>query len=111
MLHQEARQLPVRQPTRWHARPARQVAEVRLQRAVRQAALRNDRRRPPTRLSLEGQEREEVSAPLGMNDIGRVRLRTTTPIVYDSYRRNHRTGSFILIDEATSATVAAGMIV
>ena len=35
-----------------------------------------------------------------MNDIGRVRLRTTAPLFFDEYRRNRTTGSFILIDEA-----------
>ena len=44
------------------------------------------------------------------NDIGRVRLRTTAPILHDAYRRNRTTGSFILVDEATNNTVAAGML-
>jgi sulfate adenylyltransferase subunit 1 len=38
-------------------------------------------------------------------------LRTTVPLLYDSYRRNRITGSLILIDEATNETVGAGMIV
>ena len=46
-----------------------------------------------------------------MNDIGRVSLRTATPLFYDSYRRNRLTGSFILVDPGTHETVAAGMIV
>ena len=46
-----------------------------------------------------------------MNDIARVTLRTTQPLVYDSYRQNRNTGSLILIDEATNTTVGAGMIV
>lgn len=46
-----------------------------------------------------------------LNDIGRISLKTTTPIFNDSYRQNRSTGSFILIDEATNNTVAAGMIV
>ena len=45
-----------------------------------------------------------------MNDIGRVTLRTTSPLFFDDYRRNRHTGSFILIDEATNETVAGGMI-
>ena len=45
-----------------------------------------------------------------LNEIGRVKLRTTQPLFYDEYRRNRTTGSFILIDEATGTTVAAGMI-
>jgi len=47
---------------------------------------------------------------LGLNEIGRVHLRTTVPLITDPYRKNHSTGSFILIDEATGATVGAGMI-
>jgi sulfate adenylyltransferase subunit 1 (EFTu-like GTPase family) len=39
-----------------------------------------------------------------------VRLRTTRPLLADTYARNRTTGSFILIDETTNATVAAGMI-
>jgi bifunctional enzyme CysN/CysC len=48
---------------------------------------------------------------LGLNDIGRVRLRFSSPLVADPYARNRQTGSFILIDEATNDTVGAGMIV
>jgi bifunctional enzyme CysN/CysC len=47
---------------------------------------------------------------LGLNDIGRVRLRTSTALMLDSYARNRTTGSFILIDEATNDTVAGGMV-
>ncbi len=46
-----------------------------------------------------------------LNDIGRISLRTSMPLFYDSYRRNRNTGSFILIDPGTNETVAAGMIV
>ncbi|MCC7233645.1 MAG: sulfate adenylyltransferase, partial [Bacteroidia bacterium] len=46
-----------------------------------------------------------------MNDIGRVTVRTTQPLYYDSYRRNRNTGSIILIDEHTNETVGAGMII
>jgi bifunctional enzyme CysN/CysC len=48
---------------------------------------------------------------LGLNDIGRVRLRTSAALVADPYARNRTTGSFILIDEATNDTVGAGMVV
>jgi len=47
---------------------------------------------------------------LELNDIGRVKLRLSSPLVADDYRRNRATGSFILVDEATNATVGAGMI-
>jgi sulfate adenylyltransferase large subunit len=52
----------------------------------------------------------EPPAELELNDIGRVRLRTSTPLVFDPYERNRRTGSFILIDETSNETVGAGMI-
>jgi sulfate adenylyltransferase large subunit len=48
---------------------------------------------------------------LELNDIGRVHLRTSAPLAFDPYRRNRRTGSFILIDESSNETVGAGMIV
>jgi sulfate adenylyltransferase large subunit len=53
---------------------------------------------------------EEPASQLGLNDLGRVKLRTTTPVIFDPYARNRTTGSFILVDEATNATVAAGML-
>lgn len=55
--------------------------------------------------------RIEDDKEINMNDISRVRLRTTSPLFYDSYRRNRITGSIILIDESTHETVAAGMII
>jgi sulfate adenylyltransferase large subunit len=48
---------------------------------------------------------------LELNEIGRVRIRSSTPLMVDRYRRNRTTGSFILIDEVTNDTVGAGMIV
>ncbi len=47
---------------------------------------------------------------LGLNEIGRVRLRSSAPLMLDSYARNRTTGSFILLDEATNDTVAGGMV-
>jgi sulfate adenylyltransferase large subunit len=52
-----------------------------------------------------------VATELGLNEIGRVRLRCSAPLVVDSYARNRTTGSFILIDESTNDTVGAGMII
>ncbi|MGB0335326.1 MAG: sulfate adenylyltransferase subunit 1 [Opitutales bacterium] len=46
-----------------------------------------------------------------LNDIGRISLRTSAPLIADSYKRNRISGSFVLIDEQTNETVAAGMIV
>ena len=54
--------------------------------------------------------RVENDNVLGLNDIGRIVLRTTIPLLHDDYRRNRATGSIILIDEFTNETVAAGMI-
>lgn len=54
--------------------------------------------------------RVEDDKTLGLNDIGRVKIRTTVPLMKDSYTRNRSTGSVILIDEFTNETVAAGMI-
>lgn len=62
------------------------------------------------RLDVNTLHRDESVDTLGLNDIGRVRLRTTAPLLYDTYRRNRATGSFILIDEATNHTVGGGMI-
>src|SRR4029077_7555140 len=47
---------------------------------------------------------------LELNDLGRVRMELSSPLVFDSYRRNRTTGSLIVIDEATNETVAAGVI-
>jgi bifunctional enzyme CysN/CysC len=63
------------------------------------------------RLDVNTLHRDESAAQLGLNDVGRVRLRTTQPILADEYRRNRATGGFILIDEATNGTVGAGMII
>jgi bifunctional enzyme CysN/CysC len=62
------------------------------------------------RLDVNTLHRDESVTSLGMNDIGRISLRSTVPLLFDEYRRNRSTGSFILIDEHTNATVAAGMI-
>ena len=62
------------------------------------------------RLDVNTLHRDESVTRLALNEIGRVSLRTTQPLFYDEYRRNRTTGSFILIDDATNNTVAAGMI-
>ena len=62
------------------------------------------------RLDVNTGHRDEAARELKLNDLGRIRLRTTTPLLYDPYRRNRATGSFILVDEATNTTVAAGML-
>ncbi|HYC70594.1 MAG TPA: GTP-binding protein [Opitutaceae bacterium] len=62
------------------------------------------------RLNLDRFDPEPDPAELAVNDIGRVRLRTAKPIFYDGYETNRLTGSFILIEQGTNATVAAGML-
>ena len=62
------------------------------------------------RLDINSLHRDETAPNLGLNEIGRIKLRTQKPLHFDPYRRNRDTGSFILIDEATNSTVAAGMI-
>lgn len=55
--------------------------------------------------------RNEDDKEIKMNDIARVTIRTTAPLFIDRYKRNRHTGSFILIDEGTNNTVAAGMVI
>ncbi|MGB5934645.1 MAG: GTP-binding protein [Ornithinimicrobium sp.] len=62
------------------------------------------------RLDINSLHRDLDADELGLNEIGRVTLRTTQPLLCDDYSTNRATGSFILIDEATGATVGAGMI-
>ena len=62
------------------------------------------------RLDINTLHRDEEAQSLGLNDIGRIQLRTTQPLMCDTYSRNRTTGGFILVDEATNRTVAAGMI-
>jgi bifunctional enzyme CysN/CysC len=63
------------------------------------------------RLDVNTLHRDEEAGDLQLNEIGRVRLRTTVPLLADEYRRNRTTGGFILIDESTNRTVGAGMII
>ena len=63
------------------------------------------------RLDVNTLHRDESAQSLGLNEIGRVRLRTTAPLLADEYRRNRTTGGFIVIDETTLRTVGAAMIV
>ncbi len=63
------------------------------------------------KMDVNSLHRMENEKEIGLNDIGRVTIRTTKPLLFDSYRRNRNTGSIILVDEATNETVAAGMII
>jgi sulfate adenylyltransferase large subunit len=62
------------------------------------------------RLDVNSLHRDLETKQLSLNEIGRVQLRITVPLLCDPYEKNRTTGSFILIDEATGVTVGAGMI-
>jgi len=63
------------------------------------------------KMDINTLHRMEDEKEIGLNDIGRITIRTTKPLFLDSYRRNRNTGSIILVDEATNETVAAGMVI
>ena len=63
------------------------------------------------KIDINSLHRIEDNKEIGPNDIGRITIRTTKALFFDSYRRNRNTGSIILVDEATNETVAAGMII
>lgn len=62
------------------------------------------------KLDINTLHRIEGAKELGLNEMGRIKLRTAQPLFYDSYRKNRATGSLVLIDELTNETVGAGMI-
>ncbi|MCC5848888.1 MAG: 50S ribosome-binding GTPase [Verrucomicrobia bacterium] len=61
-------------------------------------------------VDIETLEEKHGTAVLGLNDIGRVKFKTMAPLVYDAYRKNRNFGGFVIIDEASNETVAAGML-
>ena len=63
------------------------------------------------KIDINTLNRNESDKAIGLNDIGRISIRTTKPLFVDDYRRNRNTGSIILVDEASNETVAAGMII
>jgi bifunctional enzyme CysN/CysC/sulfate adenylyltransferase subunit 1 len=63
-----------------------------------------------SRINMSAFETEPNPPALAMNDIGVIRLKTAKPIIFDGYNTNRLTGSFILIEQSTNATVAAGML-
>ena len=63
------------------------------------------------KININNLHRIENDKEIGLNDIARISIRTTTPLFFDEYRKNRNTGSVILIDEATNETIAAGMII
>jgi bifunctional enzyme CysN/CysC len=62
------------------------------------------------RIDVDTLHRDESADRLDLNEIGRLRLRTSEPLAFDAYRRSRTSGGFILIDEATNETLAAGML-
>jgi sulfate adenylyltransferase subunit 1 len=62
------------------------------------------------RINISTLEKEDGITELAMNDLGEIRLKTAKPLIYDGYAMNRLTGSFILIEPGTNATVAAGML-
>jgi len=62
------------------------------------------------RIDVNTLHRDESATQLGLNEVGRVRLRLTQPVFCDPYARNRTTGGLILVDESTNATVGAAMI-
>jgi sulfate adenylyltransferase subunit 1 len=63
------------------------------------------------KLDINTLHRHEDDKNIGVNDIARIKIRTTKPLLYDRYERNRETGSLILIDEGTNETVGAAMII
>ncbi len=90
--------------TRDPLRPGRKLAIKHTTRSAR--ALVKD---VQYRLDINTLHRDLEAGELGLNEIGRIRLRTTQQLFVDPYEQNRTTGSFILIDEATGTTVGAGM--
>lgn len=62
------------------------------------------------KMDINTLSRDQENKTIAMNDIARISLRTTRPLLMDPYRRNRQTGSVIIIDEASNNTVAAGML-
>ena len=63
------------------------------------------------KVNINTLDKEKGDLSVNMNDIAEIRLRTSKPIHFDSYKRNNVTGSLILVDESTNETVAAGMVI
>jgi sulfate adenylyltransferase subunit 1 len=63
------------------------------------------------KMDINTLEQNRTDLTIGMNDIGRIRIKTTQPLFFDSYTRNRITGSLVLVDEGSFETVAAGMII
>jgi bifunctional enzyme CysN/CysC len=89
-------------------RPLSPSARYRIKHTTRTALAKVDEMR--YRIDVNTLHRDQAATGLELNEIGRLRLRLSTPLFVDEYRRNRATGSFILIDESTNDTVGAGMV-
>jgi bifunctional enzyme CysN/CysC len=63
------------------------------------------------RVDVRTLDRDRAAVELGLNDLGSVELRVSSPLFFDEYRSNRTTGSFILVDRSTASTLAAGMLI
>ena len=63
-----------------------------------------------SRININNYDVQPEPAELALNDIGEIRIKTAKPLIYDGYATNRLTGSFILVEQGTNATVAAGML-
>jgi sulfate adenylyltransferase subunit 1 len=61
-------------------------------------------------MNINTLERDFENTAINMNDIANISIKTSSPVFFDTYRKNNITGSLVLIDEGTNETVAAGMI-
>jgi sulfate adenylyltransferase subunit 1 len=93
----------------WMAeRPLSPSGRYRIKHTTRTALAKVDEVR--YRIDVNSLHRDESANGLELNEIGRLKLRLSSPLFVDEYRRNRATGSFILIDESTNDTVGAGMV-
>jgi bifunctional enzyme CysN/CysC len=93
----------------WMAeRPLSPRGRYRIKHTTRTALAKIDEVR--YRIDVNTLHRDEQAGNLQLNEIGRLKLRLSSPLFVDQYRRNRTTGSFILIDESTNDTVGAGMV-
>jgi bifunctional enzyme CysN/CysC len=89
-------------------RPLQPSGRYRIKHTTRTVLAKADELR--YRIDVNTLHRREDAEGLSLNEIGRLRLRLSSPLCLDAYRRNRATGSFILIDESTNDTVGAGMV-
>jgi bifunctional enzyme CysN/CysC/sulfate adenylyltransferase subunit 1 len=63
-----------------------------------------------SRIHMDNFQADTAATELAINDIGEIRLKTAKPLIFDGYAHNRLTGSFVLIEQGTNQTVAAGML-